>query len=44
VKSIESLKNRIGTDNTLIVQNEGDFEKWFDRLIVSQGAKYWRWY
>ncbi|MDR0292925.1 MAG: SMI1/KNR4 family protein [Oscillospiraceae bacterium] len=22
----------------------GSFEKWIDRLIVSQGAKYWRWY
>jgi hypothetical protein len=21
----------------------GDFSKWIDRLIVSQGAKYWRW-
>ena len=21
----------------------GDFEKWIDRLIVAQGAKYWRW-
>ena len=21
----------------------GDFEKWIDRLIVSQGSKYWRW-
>lgn len=23
---------------------KGDFCKWIDRLIVSQGAKYWRWY
>ncbi len=22
----------------------GGFDKWLDRLIVSQGAKYWRWY
>lgn len=22
----------------------GNFEKWIDRLIVAQGAKYWRWY
>lgn len=22
---------------------KGDFEKWIDRLIVSQGSKYWRW-
>lgn len=22
---------------------KGDFEKWLDRLIVAQGAKYWRW-
>lgn len=22
----------------------GDFSKWLDRLIVSQGSKYWRWY
>jgi hypothetical protein len=22
----------------------GDFSKWLDRLIVAQGAKYWRWY
>jgi hypothetical protein len=22
----------------------GDFGKWIDRLIVAQGAKYWRWY
>lgn len=22
---------------------KGDFSKWFDRLIVAQGAKYWRW-
>lgn len=21
----------------------GNFEKWIDRLIVSQGSKYWRW-
>lgn len=23
---------------------KGNFEKWLDRLIVAQGAKYWRWY
>lgn len=23
---------------------KGDFGKWLDRLIVAQGAKYWRWY
>jgi len=23
---------------------KGDFSKWIDRLIISQGAKYWRWY
>ena len=23
---------------------KGDFAKWIDRLIVSQGAKYWRWH
>jgi len=23
---------------------EGGFNKWVDRLIVAQGAKYWRWY
>ncbi len=23
---------------------KGNFEKWIDRLIVAQGAKYWRWY
>lgn len=23
---------------------KGDFEDWIDRLIVSQGSKYWRWY
>ncbi|MCL5290247.1 MAG: SMI1/KNR4 family protein [Firmicutes bacterium] len=23
---------------------QGDFSKWIDRLIVAQGAKYWRWY
>lgn len=23
---------------------KGDFSNWLDRLIVSQGAKYWRWY
>lgn len=23
---------------------KGNFGKWIDRLIVSQGAKYWRWY
>lgn len=23
---------------------KGDFSKWLDRLIVAQGAKYWRWY
>ncbi len=22
----------------------GDFTDWIDRLIVAQGAKYWRWY
>ena len=22
----------------------GNFKKWLDRLIVAQGAKYWRWY
>ncbi|MDF2858683.1 MAG: hypothetical protein K0Q87_4534 [Neobacillus sp.] len=22
---------------------KGDFAKWLDRLIVSQGSKYWRW-
>ena len=22
---------------------KGDFEKWIDRLFVSQGSKYWRW-
>ena len=26
------------------VNIKGNFEKWLDRLIVSQGAKYWRWY
>lgn len=29
-------------DNWITVK--GDFAKWLDRLIVSQGAKYWRWY
>jgi len=23
---------------------KGDFAHWIDRLIVSQGAKYWKWY
>jgi len=23
---------------------KGDFSKWFDRLVVAQGCKYWRWY
>jgi len=23
---------------------KGDFDTWLDRLIVAQGAKYWRWY
>lgn len=23
---------------------KGDFSDWLDRLIVSQGTKYWRWY
>lgn len=23
---------------------KGGFKKWLDRLIVAQGAKYWRWY
>jgi len=26
------------------VNIKGDFVKWIDRLIVAQGAKYWRWY
>ena len=26
------------------VRIKGNFNKWIDRLIVSQGAKYWRWY
>ena len=26
------------------VNIKGNFEKWIDRLIVAQGAKYWRWY
>ena len=26
------------------VNIKGDFAVWIDRLIVAQGAKYWRWY
>jgi len=48
-------KSKAGINNYIIdgeqgervddwVNIKGDFAKWIDRLIVSQGAKYWRWY
>lgn len=32
----------IPTKNWVTIK--GGFSKWLDRLIVSQGAKYWRWF
>lgn len=48
-------KSGIGTKNYIIdgeqgepvenwINTRGTFEDWIDRLIVAQGAKYWRWY
>lgn len=48
-------KSKIGKNDCIIdgeqgervedwINIKGNFEKWIDRLIVAQGAKYWRWY
>jgi len=33
-----------GSNSEEWVYIKGDFDTWLDRLIVAQGAKYWRWY
>lgn len=49
------IKSEAGINNYIIdgeqgervedwINIKGSFEKWIDRLIVAQGAKYWRWY
>lgn len=50
------LNKNVAEGNSYIIDGEqgermddwinirGDFSKWIDRLIVAQGAKYWRWY
>ena len=48
MKPIESLKARLSNDKEERVENwayiKGGFQKWIDRLIVSQGSKYWSWF